>query len=62
MATDGERIARLEGEYRHLATRADIESLRAELRGMKWLIGVGISIAGIVASIVGSLLTLWLGS
>jgi hypothetical protein len=62
MATDGERIARLEGEYRHLATRADIESLRAELRGMKWLIGVGISIAGIVASIVGSLLTLWLGA
>ena len=62
MATDGERIAQLEGEYRHLATRADIESLRAELRGMKWLIGVGISIAGIVASIVGSLLTLWLGA
>ena len=62
MATDGVRIARLEGEYHHLATRADIESLRAELRGMKWLIGVGISIAGIVASIVGSLLTLWLGT
>ena len=62
MVTDGVRIARLEGEYRHLATRADIESLRTELRGMKWLIGVGISIAGIVASIVGSLLTLWLGS
>ena len=62
MATDGERIARLEGEYHNLATRADIESLRAELRGMKWLIGVGISIAGIVASIVGSLLTLWLGT
>ena len=62
MVTDGERIARLEGEYRHLATRADIESLRAELRGMKWLIGVGISIAGIAASIVGSLLTLWLGA
>ncbi len=62
MVTDGVRIARLEGEYRHLATRADIESLRTELRGMKWLIGVGISIAGIVASIVGSLLTLWLGA
>ena len=62
MATDGERIARLEGEYRHLATRADIESLRAELRGMKWLIGVGIAIAGIIASFVGSLLTLWLGT
>ncbi len=50
--TEGERIARLEEAYTHLATkedlaklqgelRADIASLRGELRGMQWMLGGG---------------------
>ena len=27
------KVARLEGAYEHLATKADVESLRGELRG-----------------------------
>ncbi len=30
--TDGERIARLEGAYEHLATKSDIGNLRVELQ------------------------------
>ena len=48
-----ERVSRLEGEYGHLATKADVESLRGdvraevadlrgELRGLKWTLGVAI--------------------
>lgn len=65
--TEGERIANLEGQIAHLATKADIQSLRAELKSdikalraelstMKWIIGIGIpaaiAITGIVVGIV----------
>ena len=42
MATTEERVSRLEGEYGHLATKADIAELRGELQGMKWTLGVAI--------------------
>ena len=40
-STDGERIARLEEAYKHLATKEDIAELRGELRGMQWMLGGG---------------------
>ena len=72
--TEGERIANLEGQITHLATKADIgalgakiealraalksdiESLRAELNTIKWIISIAIpaaiAITGIVVGIV----------
>ena len=60
---EGERIANLEGQIAHLATKADIgaldakiEALRAELGTIKWIIGIGIpaaiAITGIVVGVV----------
>ena len=60
---EGERIANLEGQIAHLATKADIgaldakiESLRAETSTIKWIIGIAIpaaiAITGIVVGIV----------
>ena len=44
--TEGERIANLEGQIAHLATKADIgaldakiEAIRAEMSTMKWILG-----------------------
>ena len=72
--SEGECLARLEGAYEHLATkadverlrtemvdglagvRADIESVRSELRGMKWIIGVGIAAAGAIGPVLERLL------
>ncbi len=61
--TEGERIANLEGQIAHLATKADIgvldskiESLRAEMSTIKWIISIAIpaaiAITGIVVGIV----------
>ena len=50
-----ERLSRLEGAYEHLATKADIADLKAELFDkmnvhMRWMIGIQIaSLVGIVA-------------
>ena len=46
--TTGERIAATEAILPYLATKADIESLRAELQTMRWLIVVAIAVTGIV--------------
>ena len=35
MATESERIARIEGAYEHLATRADVESIKTEVHDGK---------------------------
>lgn len=35
MSTE-ERVARLEGAYQHLATRADIAELRGEIKAMQY--------------------------
>ena len=37
MTTDSDRISRLEGAYEHLATKADIARLEAEMRLQRWL-------------------------
>jgi hypothetical protein len=61
--TEGERTANLEGQIAHLATKADIgvldakiESLRAEMSTIKWIISIAIpaaiAITGIVVGIV----------
>lgn len=64
---EGERIANLEGQIAHLATKADIQSLRSELKSdiaglraelgtIKWIIGIGIpaaiAITGIMVGVV----------
>ena len=47
-ATVEERLASIEATLPHLATKADLAELRAELHSMKWMIGVGIAAAGVV--------------
>ena len=37
-----ERVARLEGAYPHLATKADLQAMQATL--IKWIVGTGIAI------------------
>jgi len=37
-----ERVARLEGAYPHLATKADLQSLQVML--IKWIVGTGIAL------------------
>ena len=49
MASIDERVARIEGGYEHLATKADIAELRSEVRAMKWMLGLGLTavVAGV---------------
>ena len=58
MATEAERLARLEGAYDHLATKADLANL--ETRLTKWFAGllllVVINVLGTVAGILVALL------
>ena len=61
---ESERLSRLEGAYEHLATKADVERVRtdvervrSELKGMKWIIGVGIAAAGAIGPIVTRILS-----
>lgn len=37
-----ERVAKLEGAYPHLATKADLQALQATL--IKWIVGAGIAL------------------
>ncbi|MCZ0938923.1 MAG: hypothetical protein OXJ55_09825 [Caldilineaceae bacterium] len=46
----GERLARLEGAYDHLATKADIEALRGELKAFKWQVSLGVPILTVLVS------------
>ena len=60
MTTSEERLSRLEGAYEHLATKADVESVkvsmeamkvemaRSEARLIKWMVGTVLT--GIVAA------------
>lgn len=57
MATVEERVSRLEGAYGHLATKADLNELKADLRGdllkvSTGLAGMSILSIGVVATIV----------
>ena len=58
MATDAERLARLEGAYDHLATKADLANLEARLT--TWFAGllvlVVINVLGTVTGILIALL------
>ena len=56
MASNEERLSRLEGGYEHLATKADLAELRAELQAMetrliKWMVGMMIGAIAIASSI-----------
>ena len=60
----GERLARLEGAYEHLATKADIERLRTDIVGMeskiiKWLVGTVIA-STVAASAIASAIAIWI--
>ncbi len=37
-----ERVAKVEGAYPHLATKADLQALQATL--IKWIVGTGIAL------------------
>ena len=50
LTEQGERLARIEGAYEHLATRADIEALRGELKAFKWQVSLGVPLITVVVS------------
>ena len=65
--TEGERIANLEGQIAHLASKADIaalnakiEALRAKLNTLMWIIGIAIpaaiALTGLIVGIIVQLL------
>ena len=41
--TTEERLARIEGGYEHMATKADIAEIKSELRMHRWALGVVIA-------------------
>lgn len=43
MASTEERLARIEGGYEHMATKADIAEIKSELRMHRWALGVVIA-------------------
>ena len=55
MKSDAERLARLEGAYDHLATKADLANLRTWVVGV--LLVVVLNVFGTIAAIVAVLLT-----
>ena len=52
-----DRISRLEGSYEHVATKADIANLKADIERAKWQIIL--AVGGIVGLI--TLIERWLG-
>ena len=54
MPTNEERLARIEVTLEHMATKADVQGLRAEL--IKWMVGTGIGVAGVAATLVAVLM------
>lgn len=52
MASIDERVARIEGGYEHLATKADIAELRSEVRTMKWMLGLGLMAVVAVSAVL----------
>ncbi len=48
--TERERLSSIEAVLPHLATKADVERLRADM--IKWQIGIAIAIVGAVFAIV----------
>ena len=52
MTSIDERVARIEGGYEHLATKADIAELRSEVRTMKWMLGLGLMAVVAVSAVL----------
>ena len=52
MASIDERVARIEGGYEHLATKADIAELRSEVWTMKWMLGLGLTAVVAVSAVL----------
>ena len=44
------RVARLEGAYPHLATRADLKELETTM--IKWLVGIAIALGAIIVPLL----------
>lgn len=62
-ADHGERLARLEGAYERLVTKADISDLKVDIEKMqvsiiKWIVGVGLASATIAAAVASTVVTL----
>ena len=64
----GERLARLEGAYEHLATKADIERVRSDLGRdierlestlIKWFVGKAVA-STVAASAIASAIAIWI--
>lgn len=53
--TKSDRISRLEGSYEHLATKADIAELKAEMRLQRWLSLAVLAV--VIAGVVGQFLS-----
>ena len=47
MATVEERLARIEGGYEHVATKADVEHMKSDI--IRWTVGV--MLAGLTAAV-----------
>ena len=54
MPTNEERLVRIEATLEHMATKEDMQGLRAEL--IKWMVGTGIGVAGVAATLVAVLM------
>lgn len=52
MTSIDERVARIEGGYEHLATKADLAELRSEVRSLKWMLGLGLSAVVAVSAVL----------
>ncbi len=47
-------VARLEGAYEHVATKADIAALAAKVQLLQWITGIGFTIiAGLLIHMLG---------
>ena len=62
MSSTEERLARLEEGYTHLATKADLEALRGEVKALAGSFKVWIIIAAIVQAGISALVSLALRS
>lgn len=58
---DGERIARLEGAYEHLATKADVEGVRTELVALRSDVHAAAQTTQVFIAVIVGFLSLVLG-
>ena len=58
---DGERIARLEGAYEHLATKVDVEGVRTELVALRSEIHAAAQTTQVIFAVIAGFLSLVLG-